>query len=684
MRSRFVARTLLGLGLILGPRVALAEIKPGSLPEWPGSGAGTQQTSRAATDLSRGAGARRVADEQRRPEKVEPDIKEPRPRLRAAESLDPPRRPASSQDAVTRRIIAQGPIDDDLKQGKDDPELRSLREAERVLFPRPLEGIELGFGFPLPYQGSADRDAAGLPIGSVTEEATPRPLTASDAAWLRSLALPNLPVRFDERVVRYLKFYRDAPSGRTIARAWARKAGRYAPILRAALARAGLPTDLVWLSLIESGHNPTISSPVGAAGLWQFMPDAGRTYGLTVDRWIDERLDPEASTIAAIRFLSDLYRRFGSWELSMAAYNMGHGGLSRAVRKYNTNSFWELARYEAGLPWETTLYVPKILATAVVMNNRRAFGLDGIAEDAPERSEFVVVGAGVRLAEVARRLGVPAATIEALNPHYLAGRTPPVAKAAPRASYRVRVPEGSAQKWTDRSVSLEDEELEVYSVRAGETVEAIAKSRGSSERELREHNRVGDSETLAPGTLLLVPKRRELLEPDPTSEQDVVVVPARGIELPDRKRVFYRVVSGDTVARIASVFQTTARELADWNALDLAARLEPGMTLQVFVPQTLKLGNVMHIPEPHARVLVAGSAEFSEYFEGRNGKKRLVIAARQGDTLSAIGKRYGMTIGQMERVNRRGRRDQLAAGERIVVYTERTSTAPGDRLFEGS
>src|SRR5690606_34255177 len=104
----------------------------------------------------------------------------------------------------------------------------------------------------------------------------------------------------------------------------------------------GLPKDLVWLSLIESGHNPLASSPAGAAGLWQFIPSSGRMYGLTVDRWVDERLDPRRSTRAAARFLSDLYQRFGSWELAMAAYNMGHAGLLRSVRKYNTNDFWRL------------------------------------------------------------------------------------------------------------------------------------------------------------------------------------------------------------------------------------------------------------------------------------------------------------------------------------------------------
>jgi membrane-bound lytic murein transglycosylase D len=548
-----------------------------------------------------------------------------------------------------------------------------------VLFPRPLSGLELGFSFPAPPVAGPQVDATGLPTGAPSGSAgADGGVTGGDASWLRALTRPDLPTRYDERVVRYLRFYRDTPSGRAIARTWAKKAGRFVPAIKTELARAGLPSDLVWLSLIESAHNPTIASPAGAAGLWQFMPDAARSYGLVVDRWVDERLDPERSTQAAIRYLSDLYRRFGSWDLSMAAYNMGYGGLSRAVRKFNTNDFWELARYEAGIPWETTLYVPKILATAVMMNNRRAFGLDAVAADPAERFDVVVVGPSVPLAEIARVVGASPASVEGLNPQYLAGRTPPAAPGAPRGSYRVRVPEGSARSFAPARVTFDDG-LEPYVVRAGETVERIARGRGTSERDLREKNRVTADEVLAPGTVLLVPRRNQVVDEAPTTAAEVVVVPTRAVDYPDRKRVFYRVVSGDTTSGVATAFHVSPQELAEWNALDARARLEPGMSLQVFVAKNADLSKVMHVPEAHATILVAGSPEFCEYFEGQNGKKRLVIAARSGDTLATIGKRYGMTVGQVERVNRRGRTDQVAAGERIVVYTERTRAAPGDK-----
>lgn len=667
-----------------------AEVDPKSKPA-----ADVDAKSKPAADVARGAGTRSVAPppvkdltEQALPPVVEKPVQplpgsshqKGRPPTKPSPTLPPGAARPQPDESARQHITGGSASGDELKRGKDDAELRSLREAERVLFPKPLDGFELGFSFTSPSNAGPEVDASGLPAAAPSATRSGDATSASDAAWLRALAPPDLPTKYDERVVRYLRFYRDTAGGRSIARAWAKKAGRYAPAIRAELTRAGLPTDLVWLSLIESGHNPTIGSSAGAAGLWQFMPDAARSYGLVVDRWVDERLDPERSTQAAVRYLSDLYRRFGTWDLAMAAYNMGYGGLSRSVRKFNTNDFWELARYEAGIPWETTLYVPKILATAVVMNNRRAFGLDSVVEDAAERFDVVVVGPSVSLAEIARATGTSASSLEALNPQYLAGRTPPAAPGAPRASYRVRVPEGSGKGFSPARLALDDE-LEAYVVRAGETVERIARARGTSERELRERNRVAADEILAAGTVLLVPRVSRAVEDEPTTAPELVVVPARSLDYPDRKRVFYRVVTGDTTPGVAAAFRVSPQDLADWNALDVQARLEPGMSLQVFVPKNANLSKVLHVPEAHAKILVAGSPEFFDYFEGLNGKKRLIIAARDGDTLASIGKRYGMTVGQMERVNRRGRNDQVTPGERVVVYTERAKAAPGDKML---
>lgn len=555
------------------------------------------------------------------------------------------------------------------KKSSDDPELKALHDAESVLFPKPLPGSTAGFSWDVPKTTTkTEVVASGLPPVSASDPGLDdTDEVATDAEWIRSLTLPDLPVRLESRVIRYLKFYRDNTQGKAIARAWAKKSGRYVPALKAELSKAGLPTDLVWLSLIESGHNPTIVSHAGAAGLWQFMPESGRVYGLSVDRWTDERLDPKRATEAAVLYLSDLHRRFGTWELAMAAYNMGYGGLSKAIRKFNTNDYWELCRYEAGIPWETTLYVPKIFAIAVVMTNRKAFGLDDVSPDSAESFESVVVAAGTPLERIAAAAEVPISAIEGLNPQLLAGRTPPPKPGAAPKSYVVRVPKGNARAATERLAKSDlDADLEPYVVRAGDSVSTIATARGSQEGSIKQTNRLTDKEALEPGTVLLVPKKAG--KSNDTPEDGVVVVSPREFKYPDRERVFYRVRGGDTLGRIATALGTTRSDLVSWNALDPNARLQAGMTLQVWVKPGDDLSSVRVLRESQAQLLVAGTPEFFDHFEGLNGRKRIVVEAKAGDTLASLGKRYGMSIGWMERINRRSRKKALADGEKLVVY----------------
>jgi membrane-bound lytic murein transglycosylase D len=587
--------------------------------------------------------------------------------------------PTPVPDPDARRQIAGGPTTEELSAGKNDAELRELALAERVLFPKALPGLRTGFAWDLP--GAAEDtatqvDASGLPPGALGAPKAARD-AGKQAEWVRGLTMPNLPTRLDARVLKYLDFYRDDPRGKNVLRIWAKKCGRLAPALRAELARAGLPTDLVWLSLIESGHNPTIVSSAGAAGLWQFVPESARMYGLTVDRWVDERLDPERSTEAAVRYLSDLRTRFGSWELAMAAYNMGHGGLLRSVRKFNTNDFWALSRYEAGLPWETTLYVPKILATAIAMANKRAFGIDDIEQDPPISFDTVSVGPNVDLAEVARAADSTLEDIRALNAAYLAGRTPPSANAAAR--FGVRVPAGRGLVTEQRlagaahGVGLS---LEPHVVRFGETAESIAAEYGTTGKDLAAANHVSPDERLRPGSVVLVARGPGgLAEP---KDPEVVVVPARRFSEAGRRRVFYKVLAGDAREDVAAAFGVSPSELSLWNALDPSASLQQGMALQVFVRADADLSRVHYLGEHEVRPLVAGTAEFYEYFEAQNGRKRITVVAKKGDTLAGIGKRYGMTTTMMERINRIPASSVITAGDRLVVYSKEPGAAPAE------
>ena len=246
-------------------------------------------------------------------------------------------------------------------------------------------------------------------------------------------------MRWDPQVLRYLDYFKSDPKGRSVMSSWLRRAGRYRDVFDKVLARHGLPHDLFYLAMIESGFESAARSRVGAGGVWQFMPSAARAYGLEVSYWIDARRDPERAADAAARYLKDLHVRFGSWYLVFAAYNAGYGAVLRSITNYNTNDYWELVKHESGLPWESSLYVPKILAAAIVGRNQAAFGFGDVTPDAPFAYEEVEVPAGTTLATVARAAGAKTEVIESLNPHLLRGRTPPE-----RGSSRVRVPAGTA------------------------------------------------------------------------------------------------------------------------------------------------------------------------------------------------------------------------------------------------
>ncbi|HVY47325.1 MAG TPA: lytic transglycosylase domain-containing protein, partial [Minicystis sp.] len=222
---------------------------------------------------------------------------------------------AGEPDDATRRIIA-GTASPTGKSTLESPELKAMRELDLTLFPSPAGSA----GAPFYAEGSPVVDlapgprlaASGLPPDRALEN-LPRPEAPLDLTWLKKLEMPDIPVRWDARVVRYLEYYKNNPRGRAMVREFVKKSGRYGAAIRKTLREQGLPEDILWLALVESGFDASIQSPAGAAGLWQFMPDGAKIYGLTVDRWIDERLDPERSTVAAARYLADLKQRFGNW-----------------------------------------------------------------------------------------------------------------------------------------------------------------------------------------------------------------------------------------------------------------------------------------------------------------------------------------------------------------------------------
>jgi membrane-bound lytic murein transglycosylase D len=579
-------------------------------------------------------------------------------------------------DRVQRRAIRGGTLD----TSRESPELRELRSFESETFPR--AGLRDGLSTPadgLHPGGSSEGMADGLHTPLPSKPETPPP--SSSVPWLQALKLlDNLGlaptfVRFEAHVIKYLEFYKDERRGRSIMASWLRRQGRYKPLIEKALDKYNLPRFLLYVSMIESGYDPHDRSHKGAVGLWQFLPEGARIYGLRVDYWVDERQDPVRSTDAAARYLGDLKARFGSWHLALAAFNAGYGAVLRAMQKYNTNDYWELCRHEDGLPWETLLYVPKAIATALVGENKGFFGYEEMQPDPPLSFDSVTVHGSVSLSAAAKAVNATTEDLQRLNPHLRRGRTPPL---GPGETWELHVPIGSAAQFV-AAYDYRGEKLEPYIVRFGERLEDIARVRGVAVSRLRSINGVDDSAEVRAGLTLLLPPSRSAQEPlVPGSlagdEIVVVAVPDKGFSVPGKKQIFYRTISGDSIWSIARFFKVKDTDLLRWNSLDPEATLATKMVLSLWVDPKLDTSQVVLVDPARVRVVTTGSDEFFELVETLRGRKRLLIKVQSGDSLEKIGKRYGLSAADMERINRMPRSSELKAGQTIVAYQTMSSS----------
>jgi membrane-bound lytic murein transglycosylase D len=590
-------------------------------------------------------------------------------------SSRPARPPEAAPDSSLRQRAAGGPTLGDTALGPDTPELRGLLAAERELFPPAAPALGQTWPSELAYPASLWSSTprihtSGLPANPSAEElmaigASPRTLPEPARDWVAKAVLPDFPVHWDPQVVKYIEFFRDDPRGRSTIVFWFRRYGRYRNMVRRVLRAKGIPEDLAWLGMVESGYDSTIFSPVGAAGMWQFMPETGRVYGLNQDRWADQRMNPRRATEAAADYLSDLQRRFGSWDLAMAAYNMGYGGLLSVVKRYNVNDFWTLSKQEGALPWETTLYVPKIVAAAVVAKNLSLFGFHELGEEPALEGEEVSVPPQTALVGAAQALRINARDLEVLNPELRTGKTPP------NGDYLLRVPPG---RGAELNASLSRQPLTplpTYTVRAGDSLDMIATRTGVAVAKIVETNRLSRNEPLKAGTLLLMPLGTQVIDVVPQDKVSVVA-PNEIFNYPTRTRLFHRVVVGDSLRDLAAQYMVSLGELAKWNSLDVQARLQDGMYLQVFAPHELDLQRVTALREEQVRVVAAGTDEFFQLGETKN-RSRIVTVARAGDTLSTVAKRFDVPIASAERINRRSRTDALIPGTSVVLYVDKPS-----------
>jgi membrane-bound lytic murein transglycosylase D len=267
------------------------------------------------------------------------------------------------------------------------------------------------------------------------------------------------------------------------------------------LRQEGLPEDLVYLSLIESGFSLHALSRAKALGPWQFIKSTGLRYGLKINGWLDERKDPVKATRAAAAYLKDLHQQFGEWFLAAAAYNAGERKVEKAVQRYQTDDFWRLSQ-KSYLKSETRNYVPKFIAAAMIAGAPEKHGFGEVAYEPPMEYDQVTIDRPLRLDAVAKLADTTVKAIKELNPALLRNMTPPGEK-----EFALRLPPGSGEKFAQAVDSLPHSaspNVITHKVKKGETLLAIAKRYGQRVTQLMELNGLRNRQIRAGQDLIVI------------------------------------------------------------------------------------------------------------------------------------------------------------------------------------
>ncbi len=346
-----------------------------------------------------------------------------------------------------------------------------------------------------------------------------------------------------------------------------KRSGKYRPYIVSELKAAGMPVELSWLPLIESGFKVNALSRARALGPWQFIPSTGYKFGLKRDKYIDERIDPIKSTKAAIEYLKELHQIFGDWSTVLAAYNCGEGRVLRVIRSQNINyldNFWDL--YER-LPRETARYVPRFIAALFIINDPEKYGLNAITVDEPLEYENVTVSKQIHLKNIAKEIGVPEKTLRELNPELRY-------RILPQDEYPLRVPPGKSEvllaNLDNIPVTHPPQPAYVYHrIRSGESLSTIARRYRSSVRKIMRANNLHRSSYIVAGKKLKIPLRGTMPYRPKIDHTKDFTLPSTHV-----------VKRGDSLWNIAKRYDTTTKKIQSLNDLQ---------TTQLHIGQVLKM-----------------------------------------------------------------------------------------------
>lgn len=498
-----------------------------------------------------------------------------------------------------------------------------------------LQALQQGDGFTQQSAQPAPIDEAN----DVTFPVDPKVKAAAEAELKATVS--DLPLVMNDYVASYINFFSHSAKGRaTLEHAFTR-AGLYRAMIERVLKQEGVPQDLIYLAQAESGFHPLAVSRAAARGMWQFMGDRAKGYGLTRNWWIDERQDPEKSTRAAARHLKDLYNEFGDWYLAMAAYNSGPGNVQHAVQRTGFADFWEL--YKRGvLPKETKNYVPIILAMTIIAKNPRQYGLQDIEPDRPLEMDKIKINYPVDLRLVAECVDASVDSLQELNPSLLRMTTPKAGE------FELHLPAGSESKFEAAIAAIPADKRvwwRYHKVTTGETLASVARQYHTTPAAITDVNGLGSDE-ITPDAKLIIPMAVGRHAP---GEMEAMVF--------SRHLTRYKVRHGDTVLSVADDFSVPPDKLRKWNHLR-GNSLRAGRRLVIYRPvaEGSRDAQTLRAAKPKPNKYLAAAA--------KNGHRTHTV--RSGETLYSIANSFGTTVEALKRDNHRVSAN-LRPGDVLVV-----------------
>ncbi len=511
--------------------------------------------------------------------------------------------------------------------------------------------------------GSKNSDSNAI----VTKDLDSFRITDADGPKVTDEELETIPTEVNPLVEKWIAYFQGR--GRHHMERYLGRSTRYEKLMKKVLRDNGLPEDLFYIALIESGFSSHATSHAAAVGYWQFIRGTGKRYGLEINAFVDERRDPVFATQAAAEYFKGLYSVFGSWYLAMASYNVGENRVKREVMNHYTRDFWELARKKR-LPKETINYIPKFIAAKMIGKDPAKYGFADVDYMPPIEFDHITVNKATNLRQMADKLNLNYEDFKALNPKFK-GEIAPMAK----DQLTIRIPPGmneaalvAAKESAVENVQFiaDSGDTQTYKIRGGETLHTIARKFRTSVAYLRDLNDIPRGKRLRVGMRIQVPDRTPLKDRSKVAKKSETTKTksVASVEASQEGGRVYIVQSGDSLTTIAKKYSVSVTELRKLNNIKRGHALKVGVKLRLPGDDETSTGKE---EAKNKSSVDSGSARQVASAKKVAVKKSKVHVVRRGENLENIAQKYNVSADLITNKNKIKNPSKLLVGARLLI-----------------